>query len=66
MRKALITLPWLHSHPFSWLDNESIIVKDPNVRLHWYFNVVQVIAYSCFLVWRTQDVYLIISSIISC
>ena len=58
LRKSFKIFPWLHCHPYCWIDNTGPVFTASQIsRFHWRCNVVLVIAYYCFLVYRSIHVF---------
>ena len=58
LRKPYAVVPWLHSHPYSLADGGPVRTTTLKVRVHWYLNTFLTIAYSCFVIFRTGQVYM--------
>ena len=52
-------LPWIHCHPFRWPETDMAPHRrtEPSVLLHFYVNVGLAVAYLCFVLYRTQEVF---------
>ena len=58
LRKTYKIFPGLHCHPYKWCEDGPVLSKSWWIRRHWYFNVVLVTAYACFVLGRAVQVKL--------